>query len=203
MFCSKCGTDLPEDSQFCRKCGTSLSTVTTSSGGAAAPAPAKAKPSVRTPFKIAGVLVLLFLVVVAVLLFMPDKNGTSTIQQIGKQQRTATLNNPALIVKAISYNATKFDIPAGAVNALLNGTFTARGGLGNDIDVLVLSQDDFVNWQNRHPYKYVYSSGKVTTGTLNVTLPANAGTYYLVFDNRFSLMSEKSIKVNATLSYYQ
>lgn len=39
MFCTKCGTDLPDDSQFCRKCGQQLSsTAVTVSGAAVAPA---------------------------------------------------------------------------------------------------------------------------------------------------------------------
>jgi hypothetical protein len=83
------------------------------------------------------------------------------------------------------------------------GNFTASGGTGNDIDVYVLPQDDFVNWQNRHASRSYYNSGKVTVGNLNVNLPSDAGTYYLVFDNRFSLLSEKNVRVNATLSYYQ
>ena len=54
MFCSKCGTETPDDSQFCRKCGKALSVTSTSSEAAAAvaPAPVAAKPKlkVRAPF---------------------------------------------------------------------------------------------------------------------------------------------------------
>ncbi|MGO9647288.1 MAG: zinc-ribbon domain-containing protein [Terriglobales bacterium] len=35
MFCPKCGTDHPDDSQFCRKCGQTLSAA----GSTAASAP--------------------------------------------------------------------------------------------------------------------------------------------------------------------
>jgi hypothetical protein len=38
MFCSKCGTDLPDDSRFCRSCGQTLGAVSTGGGAAAAPA---------------------------------------------------------------------------------------------------------------------------------------------------------------------
>jgi uncharacterized membrane protein YvbJ len=54
MFCPKCGTETTDGSQFCRKCGSALRATVTS-------APIKAKPKVRTPFKVAGVLILLFL----------------------------------------------------------------------------------------------------------------------------------------------
>jgi zinc-ribbon domain len=47
MFCTKCGTDLPDDSRFCRSCGQTLGSVSTGGGAAAAPAriatPAKPK----------------------------------------------------------------------------------------------------------------------------------------------------------------
>ena len=60
-----------------------------------------------------------------------------------------------------------------------------------------------MNWQNRHSAKTFYNSGKVTVGNISVDLPSGAATFYLVFDNRFSLLSQKNIQVNATLTYYQ
>ena len=48
MFCSKCGRELPNDSQFCRKCSRALTMVST--GGGAAPvasAPIAPKPRRR------------------------------------------------------------------------------------------------------------------------------------------------------------
>ena len=62
MFCSKCGAATPEDSQFCRKCGQDLAFSVSSSGAAAAPAripePKPQRKLVRTPYAIAGVLLL-------------------------------------------------------------------------------------------------------------------------------------------------
>jgi hypothetical protein len=37
----------------------------------------------------------------------------------------------------------------------------------------------------------VAPSGKVTVGNFSVNLPSDAATYFLVFDNRFSLLSKK------------
>ena len=71
------------------------------------------------------------------------------------------------------------------------GHFKAEGGSRNDIRVSIFDQDGFANWQNDHIVKTYYDSGKVTTGKIDVRL--KPGTYYLVFDNRFSGVSNKAI----------
>jgi hypothetical protein len=88
-------------------------------------------------------------------------------------------------------------------NVTLVGHFTANGGLGNDIRVVVLTEDDFLNWQNGHGARSYYDSKKTTAGSFNVRLPSAPATYRIVFDNSFSLLSNKTIDVEAKLQYEQ
>ncbi len=210
MFCPKCGTETPEDSQFCRKCGQGLSAPGTSTGTATAVAPPRIpdltpqRKLVRAPFAVAGVLFLLLLIYGYNASQRANPNpAANPIDRIVKQQHTTTVSNPALAVNALSFSYFKLDVPTGATSVLLHGNFTASGGMGNDIEVFVLPESDFVNWQNGHSAKTFYNSGKVTVATLNVTLPADAGTYYLVFNNKFSLLTQKILRVDAALTYYQ
>lgn len=210
MFCPKCGTETSDDSQFCRKCGQGLAVVASATGAGAAAAPARipeAKPQrklVRAPFAIAGVLLLIFIVYGYNASQRANPNpAANPVERLVKQLHTTKLSNPAIAVNALGFNYFKLDVPAGATSVLLRGNFTASGGTGNDIEVFVLPESDFVNWQNGHNAKTVYNSGKVTVGTLNVNLPADAGTYYLVFNNKFSLLTQKTIRVDAVLTYYQ
>jgi hypothetical protein len=216
MFCPKCGSEHPDDSQFCRKCGTGLAVPLASSGvasagtgAAVAPAripetPTKSKPLVRAPFVIAGVLLLLLLIYGYNASQRANPNpAVNPVDRIVKQQRTVTAKNPDLHINALSFSSFKFEVPTGATSVNLHGNFTASGGLTNDVEVFVLSSDDFVNWQNRHEAKTFYNSGKVTVGTINANLPADAGTYYLVFNNRFSLLTQRTVLVDAALTYYQ
>jgi hypothetical protein len=214
VFCPKCGTETPDDSQFCRKCGQGLAVVASAAGTGAAAAPARvpqAKPQekpkrklVRTPYAIAGILLLLFIVYGYNATQRTNPNtAANPVERIVKQLHTTTIANPSLTVNAMSSAYFKLDVPQGATSVQLHGNFTASGGMGNDIEVFVLPEADFVNWQNGHNAKTFYNSGKVTVGTLNVNLPAEAGTYYLVFNNKFSLLSQKNIRVDGTLTYYQ
>jgi zinc-ribbon domain len=217
MFCPKCGSEHPDDSQFCRKCGQGLavpvtSTGVTSVGAGAAVAPARipevapqpAKPLVRAPFAIAGVLLLLLLIYGYNSSQRANPNpAVNPVDRIVKQERTVTAKNPDLHVNALSFSSFKLEVPTGATSVNLHGNFTASGGLTNDVEVFVMSENDFVNWQNRHEAKTFYNSGKVTVGTINVNLPADAGTYYLVFNNRFSLLTQRTVLVDAALTYYQ
>ena len=96
----------------------------------------------------------------------------------------------------------KFTVPAGASNVTLKGHFTASGGSGSDIQVVVVNEDEYVNWQNGHPTKTFYNSGKLTQGSINITLPSDPTTYYVVFSNKFSLLTPKAVQASVDLSYY-
>lgn len=92
-------------------------------------------------------------------------------------------------------------MPASATEVRVEGTFTATGGTGNDVEVYLLNDDEFVNWRNGHAVNALYNSGRMTQGTLNTSLPSGAGTYHLVFNNKFSLFSPKAIKASIRLHY--
>ena len=203
MFCSKCGVEIPDDSQFCRKCGKALSSsaVSTGPGAAAAPAPAKRKSLI--PYIITAVLFVFLCRIAFVAMKANSNHNASTIDQLVKQQRTVTIDKPDTEVNADGYYYWKLQVPAGATSVRLQANFEASGGTGNDVEVYVLPDTDFVNWQNHHAAKAFYNSGKVTVGKFNVTLPDDAGTYYLVLDNRFSLLSKKEVGVKGALTYYQ
>lgn len=71
------------------------------------------------------------------------------------------------------------------------GHFKAEGMSRNNIRVLILDEDGFANWRNGRTVRMFYDSGKVTVGKIDVRL--KPGTYYLVFDNSFSGLSNKTI----------
>jgi len=214
VFCPKCGTETQDDSQFCRKCGRGLAVAASTTGAGAAVAPARIpdpKPQekrrrklLRTPYAITGVLLLIFVVYGYNASQRTSSNpNANPIDRIVKQQHTTTMSNPNIVINPLSFHYYKLDVPAGATSILLHGDFTASGGLSNDIEVFLFPEDDFVNWQNGHNAKTFYQSGKVTVGTINVNLPATAATYYLVFSNRKSLLTQRNVRVDATLTYYQ
>lgn len=82
----------------------------------------------------------------------------------------------------------------------LRGNFTASGGSGNDIRVYVMDAMNFVNWSNGHSATSLYSSGQTTTGAFNVEL-TEAGTYYVIYDNTFSVISSKRVTTRVDFDY--
>jgi hypothetical protein len=69
------------------------------------------------------------------------------------------------------------------------------------VEAWLCTDDAFTNWQNGHNAPTFYDSGRVTQDTLNLSLPG-AGTYYLVFNNQFSLLTPKAIQANISMTYY-
>lgn len=208
MFCTRCGIDLPDDSHFCRKCGQALSgsqSIGAGTGISAAAAPRKAK-RVRSSFVLGLIVVLLLLGWLANHAFQQDKSHSSPVSQFSlppaPRLHTVKIGTGAVTVNANSYSYFTLAVPADATDVRMQGHFTAMGGSGNDIEVYVVSEDEFTNWKNGHSTPSFYNSGKVTVSDLNASLPNGAGTYYLVFNNKFSLLTPKAVQENVSLTYY-
>jgi len=66
-----------------------------------------------------------------------------------------------------------------------------------------MNDDQFVNWTNQHPLRVMYNSQKVTQGTVKVILPTDSGTYHVVFNNEFSMLTPKAVETSLVLKYAQ
>jgi hypothetical protein len=110
-------------------------------------------------------------------------------------QRRNPIVSGTFVVEPGHYNWNKFDVPEDG--ARVQGRFRAQGGSGNDIIVLILDEDGFENWRNGHTVNAYYNSGKVTVGTVNTTL--SGGSYYVIFSNSFSSVSNKAVTSNIDL----
>ncbi|MBA2084215.1 hypothetical protein DMTZ50_0016 [Dehalococcoides mccartyi] len=102
-------------------------------------------------------------------------------------------------VYAGNYYKFKFSISSDMLNTRVGGSFYTSGGSGNDIRVLILESTDYINWSNGHPVTPCYDSGKLTTHSFMLSLPA--GIYYLVLDNTFSFISSKQVKIDAGMEW--
>jgi hypothetical protein len=85
-------------------------------------------------------------------------------------------------------------------DAHIVGSFRASGGMGNDIQVLIMSATDYINWANGHRGSTYYSSGQLTTSSFDVG-PLPPGSYRVVFDNSFSIFSRKNVSAQVELKY--
>ena len=118
------------------------------------------------------------------------------------QLHKVSIPTRAFTVSALAANNFTFPVPAGAFDVTMKGHFAATGGLGNDIEVVVVSEDEFVNWRNGHPSKAFYNSGRVTQDTIKLNLPSDAATYYVVFSNKFSLFTPKAVEADVDVNFY-
>jgi predicted nucleic acid-binding Zn ribbon protein len=186
MNCPSCGKEIPDGSTFCLHCGKSTQA-----------APEK-KKRYRANFGWFLLGVLLMALVGILLLNVVQSSSPSPATSIPTREQ---LTSGQTIVKPGAYFYQKFVVDADRIrDARIIGSFNASGGAGNDIEVLLLEESSFENWKNGHSAPTLYNSGQITTGKIDVPLN-QAGTYYLVFSNTFSPLTEKQVFSNISLTY--
>ena len=111
-----------------------------------------------------------------------------------------TIIDGSFVVAPRTFKPFEIVVASGMSNPRIEGTFTASGA-NNDIEVLLLDEQQFNNWQNRHDFRSAYTSGRVTADKVRVDLPSEPGKYFLIFSNRFSIFSNKGVVADLRLRY--
>jgi hypothetical protein len=202
MFCSQCGTDLLDDSQFCRKCGQSLSVAATSGGAAAAVAPARIATPVPTTtnsrtghtiaMRLIGVLLFLF-VVWQVIRINYGSNGANQALAVAVHA-PITLKDEVENLPASSWKAVPLSLPySGSINVSLQ---VVRG---NPVDVFLTGADQLETikkeeWNNVQVYTD-FNALKTTTYRRDEQL--GQGGYYLVIrDTSLGILSASASDIS-------
>lgn len=87
----------------------------------------------------------------------------------------------------------QFKLPTYYRDGRIVGNALASGGSGNDIRVLLLTEQQFQAWfLERAP---LYDSGRRQSVVLSVPV-SDPGTYYILFDNTFSAVSSKNVQAD-------
>jgi hypothetical protein len=217
MYCSKCGNQVPDGHPFCSKCGFAVATGSTGTAAAVAPATASGTP-VRSaekkegisPMRIIGVLALV--AVIGLFIFAAvNQNSHSTTSQppppLAAPPRpvikhwTVKLGSENVIIEPGRYQYVQFATSSDMQAIKIVGHVEATGGSGNDVEVFVMDEDTFVNWKNHHQTAALFQSGRVTATSLELDLPSAENRYYLIFNNGFSLLSNKAVVSSVVLKY--
>ena len=217
LGCSKCGAPLDDGADFCLKCGKPVSSPSkTATPGELLPP----KHPVRRGKGRRVVLWLLLLGLLGVIVWAvtSDSSGAQQLQEsIGLKQDRIILDT-TFSVGAHTFRYYKFSLPEGSVNVAIVGPFksvaeapnagrrtdatkNADSTTDNNIEVFVLTEPAFTVWQNGYDTGSLYDSGKVAEGKVQADIPAGAGIYYLVFSNKQSPKTPKTIHASVVLRY--
>jgi len=77
----------------------------------------------------------------------------------------------------------------------VQGGFIASDILGDDIIVLVMDDYNFNKFENNQSVLSFFDSGKVKSGEFDLLL--ESGDYYIVMSNQYSLLSTKTVQLQA------
>lgn len=146
-----------------------------------------------------GIAVVAVVAIIAIGSMSSSRTSNSSNSYI-PSQHTQNIVNGIISVKAGGYQYYSFNAPSGSTDVRVSGSFEANGGSGNDINVVILDEQAFTNWKNGHQVSAYYSSGKLTTDSINANIPSG-NTLYLVYDNQFSTFTSKDVRTTVDLVY--
>lgn len=78
------------------------------------------------------------------------------------------------------------------------GEFKTSGGMNDDINFLAMNQENYVRWYSHYNYTSAVKLERKTEGKFKFNAESGQ-TYYFVFDNFFSTVSSKKIKLKIEL----
>jgi len=103
-------------------------------------------------------------------------------------------NEPALDVASSAWQSWTWEVTPDRPNCRVTGRVLGLAGGSKDVDVMVLTEDQYINLTNHHEVRPIFRSGQQTAITLDVPV-SGAGRYKFVVSNAFSVFTPKTIQM--------
>ena len=117
------------------------------------------------------------------------------------QHQSEALSSGLVMLPAGSTKAFEVSVDTSIMqNSELSGRFEAKGGVGDDIQVLVFDHDNYINWNSGHASQSIFDSGLKTVGNVSTTFP-KSGKYYVVVSNKQASFWARTVDTNLKLDY--
>lgn len=121
------------------------------------------------------------------------KQKVQAVQQNPSIPSSTTIADNVYKVGPGTYTYIPFNL---SCQASVSGSFSAQASLGNNIITMVLDQNNFQRMSANQQASAYYNSGKVSSGSFNLTLPP--GQYDIILSNTYSSFSTKTVNLSAT-----
>ncbi|MCI0413784.1 hypothetical protein L0222_13405 [bacterium] len=109
-----------------------------------------------------------------------------------------TIVDRELTVIRGDFKEVHYLVPETTPNSRVKGFFTCKGGFYDDITFYIFTKDQYVRWFSHYPHKSLFKLEKKKEGKFEIPVVAGE-TYYFVFDNFFSTVSNKQVKIQVKL----
>lgn len=200
--CPFCAEQIQDLAIVCKHCGRDVATSTSTESFANSAGATKATPPsqhVGGARKGLGFAILGVLVVLGALAFNsqrgdPAPSNAQQYRQLPLPPRVITLSDSAFEVGAEGLVRWGLSIDASQPRCHLSGHVTVVSGGNKDVDVLVMSEDDYTNWRNGHEAKVRFQSGQKTAIPLDLDL-TGPGRFAFVVSNTFSAFTAKTAEI--------
>ncbi|MBM3216459.1 hypothetical protein FJZ36_16285 [Candidatus Poribacteria bacterium] len=110
----------------------------------------------------------------------------------------SVVHSPQLSVHSGEWHAFDFVVTSDMVDPFLRLDFDVTSG--RDAEVFVFHESGYASWPTGPNAEAIYFSGRVGSVSHDIRL-TRTGRYYLVVSNRFSVVTDKVMELDADLAY--
>jgi hypothetical protein len=134
---------------------------------------------------------------------------TLSVACLAQEAKNQPATDGHFTVAAKDFQDFPFTVSEGVKDIRLSGHFRATGGRASLIYVVVMTDDQFTQWQKPHDVPAtpenggsLYNSGPVPQGTIQLAVPSVPSNYHVVFNNA-NFPYPKSVDTDLTWQWHE